>query len=1067
MIKDFVPARTSLASGIVIKQHILERNKYPQPQVNNYSTIAYYSGSQYNTPFTFQDISVSGTLSPQWNDYNEGTVENFDGGTAGVFEMFNGTAFAPSGSNIFNLTQSWSESIQTISGSVNVIHNSQDEFYNGEFSGSVLTITTQSLNPPLPNSIISFNYTPVRYSQADYGFYNDLHDDPNPPFAENQFLNSATVPAQGEILLLTPWFQLGGMTPGGAFFPNQSGPIYVKIHKFDNNGVNNDIALGQATKLRIKYTTLSDYVTIGNILEKTEYPIYWLYKVQSLGSNTADNYIKDYSISASITNQFTIPSSSGGGGFTYTSSINPLNLYNSSSGEVTFDNTPNIVLNFTSSITAYSPTTPNFFYLATVLVRSGQPNYIVSGTPPTSTTTSPQTFYFSSSLTTLISSPSNSINTPQAGDRYIWGIITGDTDNIIIQNAQFSLAQSIASSSQEYDPIIIEPYITEPNFYNSDNNALLNSVNEQRESTFALDVDYSDGTTPVNFALLITGSATPATVPDSNYTSKKSTLLKYDGSKSTSQFLNVWTQGDTGTYGKLPTIESLRTAVIYADWIGSWAPEIEGTSAANILYLIKEDGSLIKPLQNQNILFDLRYNFTDGERVTISSLSKNNSTFTNSSTTYKILKSGYQVQNILYNQIGNSPTQSFSSSIFFNSTNNQVYDPQITDIGDYNVKYNSLGSNSGSYSKPFSLSDSDSINNYKVIYFSNPNVTGIDAKLFTNSSPSSKFYQVTQSIKDDEQDLTFNFSVGFKVDFDYTAYNQFSKFKVAAAIYNQSGSNVELPTTETLIYQYSVGGNTFKQFIIYGYDPPSNFNFSYTLPYTSLGANNSYYVLRLQVYDVETPSSLDKIYLSAPNFSIQQSLPPGNYNTGISTANIWNSASGTAIQGVTLTNILDGGFTASIANNLLFTTQSFLVNMFDSNNLIQKSITGSGFNQIELPFSLKINDEFKFEGKENQTYTVIQAQVISASGASSPPTGPVSGSILVVELDKPLPASGSLNYSQFSIKRFVDDEGRLIFEGFKPTSEGPFIITPEFVVPKLSQDINEILTDLNNKGLIT
>ena len=247
----------------------------------------------------------------------------------------------------------------------------------------------------------------------------------------------------------------------------------------------------------------------------------------------------------------------------------------------------------------------------------------------------------------------------------------------------------------------------------------------------------------------------------------------------------------------------------------------------------------------------------------------------------------------------------------------------------------------------------------------------------------------------------------------------------------------------------------------------SNFNFSYTLPYTSLGANDSYYVLRLQVYEVETNSDSDKIYLSYANFSIQQALPPGNYNTGISTANIWNSASGTAIQGVTLTNILDGGFTASIANNLLFTTQSFLVNMFDSNNLIQKSISGSGFNQIELPFSLKLNDEFKFEGKENQTYTVIQAQVISASGASSPPTGPVSGSILVVELDKPLPASGSLNYSQFSIKRFVDDEGRLIFKGFKPTSDGPFIITPEFVVPKLSQDINEILTDLNNKGLIT
>jgi hypothetical protein len=77
--------------------------------------------------------------------------------------------------------------------------------------------------------------------------------------------------------------------------------------------------------------------------------------------------------------------------------------------------------------------------------------------------------------------------------------------------------------------------------------ALLNSVNEQRESTFALDVDYGYGITPINFGLLVSGSGTSATVPDSNYTSKKSTILKYDGSKSTSQLLNTWTQGDTGT----------------------------------------------------------------------------------------------------------------------------------------------------------------------------------------------------------------------------------------------------------------------------------------------------------------------------------------------------------------------------------------------------------------------------------------------------------------------------------------------------------------------------------------
>jgi hypothetical protein len=43
MVKDFVPARTGLASGIVVKQHILERQKYPTPQAE--WTRPEYTGS--------------------------------------------------------------------------------------------------------------------------------------------------------------------------------------------------------------------------------------------------------------------------------------------------------------------------------------------------------------------------------------------------------------------------------------------------------------------------------------------------------------------------------------------------------------------------------------------------------------------------------------------------------------------------------------------------------------------------------------------------------------------------------------------------------------------------------------------------------------------------------------------------------------------------------------------------------------------------------------------------------------------------------------------------------------
>jgi hypothetical protein len=61
MIKDFIPARTNLKSGITIKPHLLERSKIVQPQV-------FFSSSMY-----------SGSLDTAF----------IKGGTGGVFDEFN------------------------------------------------------------------------------------------------------------------------------------------------------------------------------------------------------------------------------------------------------------------------------------------------------------------------------------------------------------------------------------------------------------------------------------------------------------------------------------------------------------------------------------------------------------------------------------------------------------------------------------------------------------------------------------------------------------------------------------------------------------------------------------------------------------------------------------------------------------------------------------------------------------------------------------------------------------------------------------------------------------------
>ena len=77
---------------------------------------------------------------------------SISGGAAGVFNKFNGLSTSPVGTtglgpdNIFNVTQSWNETYSSLSGSITQTHDSQDEFYNGEFSGSTLIISNGELN---------------------------------------------------------------------------------------------------------------------------------------------------------------------------------------------------------------------------------------------------------------------------------------------------------------------------------------------------------------------------------------------------------------------------------------------------------------------------------------------------------------------------------------------------------------------------------------------------------------------------------------------------------------------------------------------------------------------------------------------------------------------------------------------------------------------------------------------------------------------------------------------------------------------------------------------------------
>jgi hypothetical protein len=1057
MIKDFVPARTSLASGIVIKQHILERNKYPQPQVDTNSIIAKYAKSGsiiWNEPIITKDLTISGTIAPQWNDYNAGTVENPNGGTAGTFEIFNGvnsSPYGPSGTgpeNIFNLTQSWYETIPTPSGSISILHDAQDEFYDGEFEGSVIVATTQSLHQEFLNEIIDFSYTPVIYATNLFKGNNIilpatpsgiLLNDPN--FINESrdiFLNPLTVPDKGEILIFDNHIRSEFPITVPNSFSTQNFP-YVKIHKIDHNNNNNGVALGQATRLRIEFPMLNEYRLIGDIIETIPFPTYYLYKVQKLDFiyfNEANNYIKDYSVSCSVTSSYSVGNGTPKTIINWNSSLPGTNLphygtpyFNTSSGIFTFENTPNIKLTLTASInTTGNGITSNFIQL--IQIRN-QTETVLS------------TSIYNSGGTNVLTTITSSLY-PLLGDQYYIQLTKAALGvGITVNSAQLLLTQSNnwSISTSPTAPvscsIIIEPYITEPSFfYNSDNNALLNSVNDQRENSFALDADYGYGTTPVNFNTLITGSATPATVPDSNYTSKKSTILKYDGSKSTSKLLNQWIEEDTGTYGKLPTVESLKTYIAYCDndtfgGISGWPPEHENASAMFVKYLIKSDGTVVIPNTSKDSLSIIQQTFLTGERVIISSPE---GTPVNPYRT--IIRGGSHIEPILYTQSGSAPNAQFGGSILLQDvdlTNGGISANKSQTYASSETYYNS-GNAYHYLDLPITPSN----------YPSPPNVAIVGGGN-TYPSPSPPGYTVQSVTINEGVSLTITLSMDVQRSGSFSEIIN-NSFPIAGGgtltfrLYKNSLSNANL--INQIEVNLSAIDSTNSQFLLGSALPYIKPKFSTIIPNANLVVGDVYFGAFITNGSATIKTSGHKMEVT------QYPIFPSPFSSTFPNT-IWNWPS-------------PGGHPYMIRS-----TNPQLVNNYGNPDVIMKSVDGSGFNQIQLPWDIKIGDEFRFEGREDWSYMVknIYAPTDSGSGRISQ-TGSIE-----VHFNENLPISASttvFNLDHFLIRRYVDDAAQNVITGFRPQgSTGPYLIKPEFVVPELNKSIDEVILDLTQKGLIT
>lgn len=832
------------------------------------------------------------------------------------------------------------------------------------------------------------------------------------------------------------------------------GVRYIKIAKIDKNGVDQTPTLQSLNQLTVPYSTGDIVYKVISITERLTFFLYYVEPAEvewndraELGYSFSSSYSGNQSLpflgtpqlTSTVDNQnFFLEGGNGGMG----SNAIPLDTYR----VVTYPQ-KNLNIRISSSIQfeieAKDPTTSvtASLRIATSPFTSGETPGFGNSPSPTSLASTilsqsiqdldSTTFIFTGSYDLSATIFSSSFNPgdciyfqifPQVdGGGPFEGCSIGGP--VTFTNGIFNISSSTSTGQQV--GMIAEPYFGSNDFNRAlDCQPLLNNAERVRKHNLYQDIDYSAGATePVNFDLLISGSATRAEVQFSNYTTRRHIIPRYEGSKSTSQKLNTWTKGDSGTYGKIPTVESLKAVVAYCDFIGGWPPERMNASTAHILYLIDADGNIGIPNTSENSLSNVQGAFQTGERFKISSETVGSGEATPFRT---VIRGGQRIEPILYTQSGSNPGA------------------QWTDIEFADIQATS-GSATTNYQNNGSVGSQGAFNMaQRLQLISNANNSGFISGGTEFGLPYN-FYTVPIGVVQEGVDLNFQLW-GLKIGFFTDQTDDTVNFT--------GGVILKIGSDSFSVNQQQFGPynrSTQQRSAIF-----ETINFS--VPASSLlsGQQISFEL----IIDMNSGELGQHFVVGNTGVSIefgvynitQTPIPTSTATPSTSTnSNIWGY-----YDKINHPNVITSS--ANVATSL--------AGLYGDPNVKQVSTVGAGFNPISLPWEIKFGDEFRFEGDERYSYMVKKIYAPNeGSGSRLSPTGSIE-----VHFNGNLPVSASFdsfNLDHFLIRRYVDDASQVIMEGFKPeNSTGPFIITPEYVVPKMNKKVDEYITLLTEKGLL-
>ena len=529
LIKDFTPARTSISTGVVIKQHLLERNKY-SPAQGSYEPED-YSGSVKSFPY----------------DYAESSIYKLSAGNGGVMPELNGdisSSFTYPGA--INITQSWSESSIGPKGLSYIDHSDQKEFFDGELQGTELVATDGNLNGD--NIFLSLTQPESNYKVRFYDY--------------NSGSWYESIPKNGEINILVTT-------------PSSSGEAYIKMSKTDTQGNNYAISLEYLDLLKIQYPNRTiEY----NVLSKTSYPnymVYSYYPVLNYAPSYTSSIILNFSASASLTTS-SIPfyATSGyqnGGTTTFSSKAitsetviyDALSYFTASyenfktgiditASLYTLRDYINVPLTIEASVDltsadmnpwqgrlfvfkqhSYTPSIPQVTFDNINIHMSTGVSILgvgtVVGAAPGMT---------ANALVSVIDP------NPRYGDSYLWAFTSeNDNSSITASNAYLNvkLVNPVISGLAQTgssDLIFYSPYLPEP-FEGGDYDSKYGNVDAQEPSLYIEKLDPNYLTTPLLFRAIISGSSPKADVKDYYYNLRRHVYPRYLGSRQTIDNFNT------------------------------------------------------------------------------------------------------------------------------------------------------------------------------------------------------------------------------------------------------------------------------------------------------------------------------------------------------------------------------------------------------------------------------------------------------------------------------------------------------------------------------------------------